>query len=216
MLPKRKGRSGRMLNKKRCCVGANSVAKTVDQNTSKEGGSRKKESGGGGGEVGRKSSSSNSDNMSKSGSRTRRRRRRRMKARAMRERYAEHRKTSRHWGRITSKRTLTTKKAVGCSESSSGSHLPICTTRGHSHSSNFTETKHVSHKGHSNLSSSVDAYFNLGSRINCFKLPWANLNVPMDLSQIELEVRNNDRVDFELLAEKNHQRWCANVMRAQE
>jgi len=41
-------------------------------------------------------------------------------------------------------------------------------------------------------------------------LPWANLNVPMDLSLFQLEI-NNHGVDFDLQARKNHLRWLANL-----
>lgn len=214
MLSKRKGRS-RGFNKKRGNAGANPVATAVDQDASKEGeAARSSKKRNGGGEGGRKSSSSNSDNGSKSGIRTRRRRRRRMKARQMQEGYAEVRKSKGHWRRKPRKSVSTTKESVGCSESSwSGSHLPMSSTT--PHSSNVTDTKHVPTKVHYSSNLFRDAYFSHVSKIDCFKLPWANLDVPMDLSHIKLEVKNRDGIDFELLAEKNHQRWCANLMKAQ-
>jgi len=41
-------------------------------------------------------------------------------------------------------------------------------------------------------------------------LPWANLEVPMDLSFVRLEI-NHCGVDFDLQARKNHRRWLANL-----
>jgi len=46
-------------------------------------------------------------------------------------------------------------------------------------------------------------------------LPWANLDLPMDLSLFELEI-NEDGVDFDLEARENHKRWLANLQRARE
>jgi len=223
MFSKRKGRSGRGFNKKRGCKVRNvEVSAARDNQTSKEGSGSK----GGGGrsrkkaghvEVERKNSSSNSDNASKSGIRTRRRRRRRMRARQNQE-HGESRKTKGRRKRKTKQNVKTTKETVGCSESSwSGSHLPMSISAcGLSHSSNFTDSNGISWRDRSYVSSSNQSHYSHGSRMDCFDLPWANLDVPMDLSQVDLEVKNSGGVDFELLAQKNHQRWCANLVKAQE
>jgi len=48
------------------------------------------------------------------------------------------------------------------------------------------------------------------TRVENDQLPWANLDMPMDLSFIRLEV-DQCGVDFDLQARKNHQRWLANL-----
>jgi len=49
------------------------------------------------------------------------------------------------------------------------------------------------------------------SQLDNFDFPWGNLDMPMDLSQIEFEIKDKHGVDFELLAQKNHERWLANL-----
>jgi len=44
------------------------------------------------------------------------------------------------------------------------------------------------------------------------KLPWVNLNVPMDLSLVELEI-HDEGFDFDLQCRNNHKRWLANLER---
>jgi len=46
-------------------------------------------------------------------------------------------------------------------------------------------------------------------------LPWANLEVPMDLSLVNLEI-TGDGVDYEMQARENHLRWLANLEKARE
>jgi len=57
--------------------------------------------------------------------------------------------------------------------------------------------------------------FSQGSPMEYENLPYANLEVPMDLSLVDLEV-NGDGVDFDLQAQENHLRWLANVEKARE
>jgi len=200
MFSKRKGRSEWGFNRKLGYKGANVEASVAgDNRASKEGSGtkggrwRKKA---GHVQGGRRSSSSNSDNGRKSSIRTRRRRRRRMRARQNQEGHREPRKTKGHRKSKPKHNVKTTKETVWCSESSwSGSH---------------------SYNDRLNVSSSNQSYYSNASRMEYFELPWANLDMPMDLSQVELEVKNSSGVDFELLAQKNHQRWCANLVKAKE
>lgn len=53
------------------------------------------------------------------------------------------------------------------------------------------------------------------SSMECENLPWANLEVPMDLSLVNLEV-NGHGVDFEMQAQENHLRWLANLEKVRE
>jgi len=72
-------------------------------------------------------------------------------------------------------------------------------------------------------SSSVSATVNSGgsqpnssntstSPMDYDKLPWVNLNVPMDLSRVELEIHDKG-FDFDLQGQNNHNRWLANLER---
>jgi len=98
-------------------------------------------------------------------------------------------------GQTKAKReVLTPMVIVGGSETS-------CSGSYHQLSSNIFSSPH--------LSSIVDnsSY----SQIDNFDFPWGNLDMPMDLSQIEFEIKDKHEVDFELLAQKNHERWLANL-----
>lgn len=220
MSSKRKGRSGRGFTKRRGSNGTNAQATTLDKHASKKGneGASGWRTGQVSGDVCRKSSSSNSDNGSKSGIRTRRRRRRRMRARQKQEEYGEPRKNKGQRKRKPKMHILNTKDTVGCSESSwSGSQLPSSSTAyGLQHSSNFPDSNHNSQIYNFNQCSQKHALCSNGSTIECLKLPWANLNLPMDLSLLVLDVKNNDGIDFDLLAKENHLRWRANLLKVQE
>jgi len=220
MSSKRKGRSGRAFNRMRGNNGTNAQATTLDKHACKKG--NEAASGWRTGQVSaegcRKSSSSNSDNGSKSGIRTRRRRRRRMRARQKQEEYGDPRKTKGQRKRKPKMHILNTKETVGCSESStSGSQLPSPSSAyGHPHSSNFTDSNNTSQIYNFNPCSRKHPLCRNGSTVGCLKLPWANLNLPMDLSLIVLEVKNNDGIDFDLLAKENHKRWNKNLLKVQE
>lgn len=220
MSSKRKGRSGMGFNRRRGSSGTNAQATTSDKHACIKGneGASGWRTGQVTGDGFRKSSSSNSDNGSKSGIRTRRRRRRRMRARQKQEEYGEPRKNIGQRKRKPKMHILNTKETVGCSESStSGSLLPSPSAAyGLRHSSNFTDSNHTSQIYKYNPRSRKHTLCSNGSTIGCLKLPWANLNLPMDLSHIVLEVKNNDGIDFDLLAKENHQRWRANLLKVQK
>lgn len=96
------------------------------------------------------------------------------------------------------RKVTTTRMIMGSSESSwSGTHLLP--------SSNTSGLPNVSPMIDYNSSVSTTEYFNI---------PWGNLDLPMDLSHIEFEVKDKNAVDFELLARKNHERWLANLQKA--
>jgi len=73
---------------------------------------------------------------------------------------------------------------------SSSSHMPVL-VNSHGSTPISSNSSHVSPMEYDNL-------------------PWANLDVPMDLSLVELEI-NDQGVDFDLQAQKNHMRWLANL-----
>jgi len=70
----------------------------------------------------------------------------------------------------------------------------------------------ISQLGYSHSSSLAD--YGQASQVKFDHLPWANLDVPMDLSQIRLEI-NRCGMDFDLQARKNHQRWLTNLEKVQ-
>jgi len=154
----------------------------------------------GGRHPGRMSSSSNSESNDKSRIRTRRRKRRRMRARENQEGYDGFKSQKKQGHRKTKPKRKATRKVIwGSSESSwSGSH--------HQPSSSTAALP--------NLSQIID-YNGRPSTAGNFNLPWGNLDSPMDLSYIELEVHDIHAVDFEFLAQKNHERWLANLEKVQ-
>jgi len=98
------------------------------------------------------------------------------------------------------KRKIHVKKNVMCLDSSgSASSLPLSSNSSGSH-----QTSPQSSNGFSHVSSTEDE-----------KLPWANLEVPMDLSLVNLEISGHG-VDFEMQAQESHLRWLANLEKARE
>jgi len=151
---------------------------------------------GGGRHPGRRSSSSNSETNDKSRIRTRRRKRRRMRARENQEANDGFKSQKKQGHRKSKpKRKGTTRVIAGCSESSWSGSYP-------QPSSNTCALQNLSQVIDHNSNASSTEYFNL---------PWGNLDLPMDLSHIEFEVNDKHAVDFELLAQKNHERWLANL-----
>jgi len=98
------------------------------------------------------------------------------------------------------KRKVHGKENVMCLDSSgSGSSLPLSSNSSGSHQSSPQSSNGFSHISSMEIES----------------LPWANLEVPMDLSLVNLEVSGHG-VDFEMQARENHLRWLANLEKARE
>jgi len=200
---KRRGDDGSRTSKE--------VASTVGKNATKEVGRRRPRKNVAGGQKDRKCSSSKSDTSGRAGTKSqRRRRRRRRRNRENQEKVEVQTEVSGSKGRRKKGRrkrkpkpeAQVEKENVVCSESSgSVSHLPL--------SSNSCGSQ----PGCSNSSSFVDCSNALPMEVD--NLPWANLDVPMDLSHVHLQI-NGDGVDFDLQAQKNHQRWLSNLEKARE
>jgi len=196
MFSKRKERSGWSFERRKSQTGSKASKEVtyLSSNASKgEDHGARKSVGPGGRHATRRNSSSNSETSDKSRIRTRRRKRRRMRARENQEANGGFKKKGHR--KSKPKRKVTARGIAGCSESSwSGSHpLPTSNT-----------------SGLSNLSQPTDCWSH-DFPDEYFKLPYGNLNLPMDLSHIEFEVNDKHAVDFELLAQKNHERWLANL-----
>jgi len=193
MFSKVKGLSGIVLERRRRAGNGSKLTKkalSLRSEAPKDEKRRTRISGGVYGQGGSSGSSSNSESTCRSRIRTRRRKRRRMRARENREKKRGRRK------RKPKKKVSTPKVIAGCSESS-------CSGSYHQLSSNTFALPHSSSVVEMN-----------SSLLDCFDFPWGNLDMPMDLSQIELEVNDNHGVDFELLAQKNHERWLLNLEKA--
>jgi len=159
----------------------------------------------------RKCSSSKSDTSGRAGSKSqRRRRRRRRRKREKQEKVQVQAEVSGSKGRRKKGRrkrkpkreAQVEKENIVCSESSGSiSHLPL--------SSNSCGSQ----PGCSNSTSFVDC--SNASPMEVDNLPWANLDVPMDLRHLQLQI-NGHGVDFDLQARKNHQRWLSNLEKARE
>merc|ERR1719320_1452830 len=195
--------------RRRRARGGNNMPKEstiVINNISKEGErTSRKSAGGGGGQTGIRRSSrerSNRDTSGKTYGRPQRRRRRKnrqnqeenkplkngMKVLGRRKPDPKKRKSKRGKPDTRDKMDIS-----GCV-----SPLPLSTNSSGSQpgSSNFVDGSNVSPMEYANL-------------------PWANLDLPMDLSLCELEINENG-VDFDLEARENHKRWLANLQRARE
>jgi len=194
--PKHKGFSAGNV---RDCVGSgNRALKEVGKNASNDSGegndqrSTERSSPRGG-------STSNTSDLSRTRPRRKRRRRRRRVKKSQEEiqshtgvlKFQVRRKRGRR--RRKRKRKVHAKDNVMCLESSGSVSIPPMSSNG-SHSSN--DFSHVSPMEYENL-------------------PWANLEVPMDLSHVNIEVKDHG-VDFDLQARENHLRWLANLEKANE
>jgi len=215
---KRKGRSkkGGGERKKRGEGGSPRTSKgtttTLGNSTSKEGGGRRSRKNRGGGQAVQRCSSGKSESSGRSGTRQQRknRRRRRRKKQNQEEVQAPtevsepkgRNKKGRRKRKPKKRKTKAVRENVICSESSeSVSLLPLSSNSGgsqpgYSHSSNFADCGPA-------------------SPMQCDNLPWANLDVPMDLSLVHLQILGHG-VDFDLQARKNHQRWLANLKKARK
>lgn len=214
---KRKGGSGRGGERKRrgedgSCK-SKEAASTVSKNATKEGVGRRRRKNAAGSQQDKKSSSSNSDISGKAGTKNqRKRRRRRRRNRENQEKVQVQAEVSGSKGRKKKGRrkrkpkceaqAQTERENVVCSESSgSVSHLPL--------SSNSSGSQ----PDCSNSSSFVDCNHALPMEVD--NLPWANLDEPMDLSHVRLQIKGHG-VDFDLQARENHQRWLSNLEKAGE
>jgi len=197
---KRRGEDGSRTSKK--------AASTVGKKATKEGVGRRPRKNVGDGQQDRKRSSSNSDTSGRATTKNqRRRRRRRRRPRENQEKVQVQAEVSGSKGRRKNGRrkrkpkreTQAEKENVVCSESSgSVSRLTLSSNSCGSQpgESSFVECSNV-------LPMEVD------------NLPWANLNVPMDLSHVYLQI-NGHGVDFDLQARKNHERWLSNLEKVRE
>jgi len=201
--PKRKGFSGRNVERRDFVGNGNSALKEVDKKASNDGGEKN------GGQAGaehsspRESSTSNTTHLSRR--RKRRRRRRRVK-KSQEEiqsptdelKFQVRRKRGRR--RRKRKRKVPAKENIMCLES--GGSISIPPLSNHSYSSQPSS------------SHSSNDYSHV-SPMEFENLPWANLKVPMDLSHMHIEV-NDHGVDFDLQAQENHLRWLANLEKEKE
>jgi len=213
---KRKGRSSRGGGRKKRGEGGSSISKeattTLGNSKSKGGGRRSRKKRGGETAV-QRCSSSKSESSGRSGIRQqgKKKRRRRRKTKRNQEEVQAPTKVSepkaqnkkgRRKRKPKKQRAKPTRENVICSESSgSVSLLPLSSNScgsqpGYSHSSNLVNC-------------------GLASPMLCDNLPWANLDVPMDLSLVHLQILGHG-VDFDLQARKNHQRWLDNLKKARE
>lgn len=212
---KRKGGSGRGGKRKIHGEDGSRTSKdavsTVGKNATKKVGGRRPRKNVAGGQQDRKCSPSKSDTSVRAGTKSQRRRRRRRRRNRENQKKDEvqtevsgskvKKKKGRRKRRPKSEAQVE-KENVVCSESSgSVSHLPL--------SSNSCGSQ----PGCSNSSSFVDCSNALPMEVE--NLPWANLDVPMDLSHLHLQI-NGHGVDFDLQAQKNHQRWLSNLEKARE
>jgi len=207
---KRKGGSGRAVERKShglhgSCT-SKETASTVGKNAAKEGVGHRRRKNAAGSQQGKKCSSSNNDISGRAGTKNQRRRRRRKRRnRENQEKVQVQAEVSGSKGRRKKGRRKRKHKCeaqpergnVVCSESSGSiSHLPLssnsCGSQPDcSHSSSFVDCNHA-------------------SPMEVDNLPWANLDEPMDLSHVRLQIKGHG-VDFDLQARKNHQRWLSNL-----
>jgi len=168
-------------------------AQSLGGDTSKSGERRARKSVGDVGyHSGFSSSSSNSESTNGSRNRTRRRKRRRMRARQKTKTEAGEFKPQKKQGNRK-------RKTIG------GGSTPMVIMGG-----SETSCSGSYHQLLSNTFSLVHSSC-ISSQSDNFDFPWGNLDMPMDLSQIEFEIKDKDGVDFDLLAQKNHESWLTNL-----
>jgi len=199
-IPKLKGFSAGNAERRHCVRSGNRSLKQVDKNASNDGGERNDQEG-----IERSSpSTSNTSDLSRTRPRRKRRRRRRRVKKSHEEiqsptnelKFQVKRKRGRR--RRKRKRKVHAKENVMRLESSGSVSIPLQSSNGSQPSSSHS----------SNDSSPV-------SSMEYENLPYANLEVPMDLSHIHFEVKDHG-VDFDLQARENHLRWLANLEKANE
>jgi len=206
MFSKRKGGSGKKGGGKRTLVQNGRLASKESINEVSVGRHTAKKVTNGGGKKGRRrpqTENSNSDTSGRSNTKPKRRRRKSWfasfkdkKDKIQKPEVGFKRRPKRNKSRkgANSKRGGSSGRKNVISSESSGSYsvLPMSGPQpGHLHSSNPPDSEQT-------------------SPLEFDHLPWANLEVPMDLSFVQLEI-NHSGVDFDLQARKSHQRWLANL-----
>jgi len=150
------------------------------------------------------SNSNTSDELRNKPRRRRRRRRRRVnKSRSENQVPTDESKFQvrrKRGGRRNRKRKVNAKENATCQVISGSASNPLLSTNSLGPIQSFSQP--------SNDVSQV-------SQMEYQNLPWANLELPMDLSRFKIEIVG-DGVDFDQQARENHLRWLANLSKCEE
>jgi len=198
--PKRKGFQARNVERRDNIGNRNHALKKADTKACSNGGDRNGAHKDTERSLPEERSNSNTSDISRTRSRRKRRRRRRRKKspeeiQSPTDELKFQVRPKRGRRRRKRKRKVNLKENVMCMESSGSVSTPPLFTN------SFGSPLQLSNE------------FRQVSPMDYENLPWANLEVSMDLTLVNLEV-SGDGVDFDLLARENHSRWLANLEKA--